>query len=318
MGNTDKKWDLVFKAGTHTSSNGQTRTWTREDLDRLVTNTVEDPSIVIRHPKNQDQAVEFGKIARLRRFGDALQAQYRDVPEVLSVAAEEGLILAKSVSIDPVKMIVRHVGLLGAGQEPAIQGLGPANFSADNAGQPLLTYMINQINFEKEGRVDPKDKKIQELENEIKTLTDKIKALAAGDKAKAAQEELNHARAKLKTEEQAHEDTRQEFEKYKKDQADKALEARVDALAATGRIKPAKKEKTLSYAKAMADTDATMEFSAPDGTKTAVTPRENYLRDLEALDPDKDGLLSEFAKPGGAGGAGDGDPDVFKDINNYA
>ncbi|WP_321495624.1 hypothetical protein [uncultured Desulfobacter sp.] len=311
MGNITKNWDTIFKAGTHTSSNGQIRDWTTGDLDRLVTNTGEDAPIVIRHPKDQAQAVEFGKIARLRRFGTLLQAQYRDVPEILNAAVKEGLRLAKSVSIDPAKMIIRHVGLLGAGQDPAVDGLGPANFTAENGDDSLVTYTINQINFEKEDPMDPKDKEIQELK-------DKVKALETGNEAKALQDSLNHAKSDLETEKTAHEATKQEFETYKKDQADKALSARVDALAETGRILPADKAKTLAFAKAMGDGEATMEFSAPDGTKENITPRENYLRDLEARDPDNAGLLSEFAKPGTAGGTGAVDHDVFKDINSFA
>ncbi|WP_156968146.1 hypothetical protein [Desulfobacter vibrioformis] len=314
MGNTDKNWDLIFKAGTHTSSNGQTRDWTAKDLDALAANTGGNAPIVIRHPQKHAQAFEFGKIASLKRFGDELRAQYRDVPEILSMAVKEGLNLAKSVSIDPVKMVIRHVGLLGAGQEPAVEGLGPVNFEADDGsgeGETLLTYMINQINFEKEGTMDPKDKEIQGLK-------DKVKALEAGNETKALQGKAGQAQADLKKEQDAHEATKQEFEKFKQDQADKALEARVDALAESGRIKPAEKAKVLSFAKAMADADATMEFCAPDGKKETVTPRENYLRDLEALDPDKDGLLNEFAKPDHAGPAHGNDQDVFKDINNYA
>jgi len=56
-------------------------------------------------------------------------AKYADVPEVLKKAVKEGLKLGKSVSIDPVKMTLKHLGLLGAGQNPAVAGLGGVNFS---------------------------------------------------------------------------------------------------------------------------------------------------------------------------------------------
>lgn len=314
MEKTVKPWDSIFKTGTWTSMNGATRNWTRADLEQLVANTGDNAAIVIHHPEDQSKAFEFGKIARLRRMGDFLQAQYRDVPEILSMAVKEGLKLAKSVSIDPKKMTIRHLGLLGAGQPPAVDGLGPASFSVGkvggNEGETLLTYMFSQTNFKKEETVDPKDKKIQELENEIS-------ALKAGEETKKLQGDLDHAKDDLKAEKDAHEKTKQEFADYKAAQAEKGLQARVDALAETGRIKPAEKDKVMAFAKAMADDNASMEFAAPDGKKEAVTPREHYLRDLEAREPDKDGLLSEFARADHAGAAADTGDD-FKDINNFA
>lgn len=303
-------WDTIFRTGTHTSSNGATRSWTEGELDLLVKNTGDDAPIVIRHPRDQAKAVNFGKIARLRRIGGLLQAQYADVPEILSTAVKEGLKLAKSVSIDPAKMIVRHVGLLGAGQDPAVEGLGSANFTVENGDDSLVTYTINQINFEKEDPMDPKDKEIQELK-------DKLKALETGKETDKRQAELDEANLALKTEKDAHEKTRQEYEKYKAGQVEKDLQTRVDALAESGRILPAEKDKVIGFAKAMADDKATMDFTAPDGKKETVTPRENYLRDLEARQPDSSGLLSEFAKRSPAGGGAYPGED-FKDINNFA
>ena len=308
------KWDSIFAAGIQTSSTGKTRNWTEAELDQLVANTGDDSPIVIRHPQDQSKSFNFGKIARLRRAGGILQAQYRDVPEILRIAVKEGLSLAKSVSIDPVKMKIRHVGLLGAGQDPAVEGLGAVSFSADhesgNEGEALLTYLMTQTNFEKEDIVDPKDKKIQELES-------KIKNLEAGKETEKLQGELDAANHALKTEKDAHDATKAEFAQFKQEQKDQDLQDRVDALADSGRILPAEKEKVLSFAKAMATDEATMEFTAPDGKKETVTPRENYLRDLEARDQDSAGLLSEFAKPDNAGPGADTGED-FKDINDYA
>lgn len=312
MSDKGKKWDSVFKVGTWTSMTGTTRNWTPEELDQLVANTDKDVPIVIKHPSDQSKAFNFGKIACFRRDGEFLQAQYQDVPEILSMAVKEGLKLGKSISIDREKMKIRHLGLLGAGQDPAVSGLGPANFSStgDGEGETLLTYMFNQTNFEKEEPVDPKDQKIKELE-------DKIKSLEAGKQTEKLEADLEHAKKELKTEQAAHDKTKQEFAAYKETQAEDALKARVDALAESGRIKAAEKEKVMAYAKAMANDEASMEFSAPDGKKETVTPRENYLRDLEARDPDKDQLLSEFATHGDHGKAPDAGDD-FKGINNFA
>lgn len=301
-------WDTIFSAGTHESGNGQTREWTANDLDKLVKNTGKDSPIVIHHPIDQDKAYHFGKIRELRRLGNLLQARYKDVPEILQKAVDEGLKLAKSVSIDPDKMVVRHVGLLGAGQEPMIKDLGAFNF-ADDQSKSLLTYMFSQPKT-KEGSMDPKDKKIQDLETEIKTLK-------AGKQTDKLQQKLDHAESELAKEKKAHNTTKEEFASFKDEQTKNALTARIDALADSGRIKPAEKDKVLGFAKAMDNADASMEFAAPDGTKEKVTPQEHYLRDLEARPENKDGLLAEFASSNHAGPASE-DGDAFEDINKYA
>lgn len=317
-----KTWDPIFKAGTHTSSTGITREWTETDLDQLVHNTGKDIPIVIHHPADQSKAVNFGKIASLKRVGAELMAQYQDVPEILSMAVKEGLKLGKSVSIDPVNMIIRHVGLLGAGQPPAVDGLGAASFAAgagtDNNGDKVsLTYTFNQDRGTppkqtKEPVMDPKDLKIKELE-------DKLAAMEADKTTETLKADLEHAKADLKAEKEAHDATRTEFSKFTKKQEAAALKARVEALTASGRILPAEAEKVLAFAAALPKDKATMEFSAPDGKKETVTPRELYLRDLEARQPDREGLLNEFAKAGHAGrGSQEDDTPDFKDINSFA
>lgn len=302
-------WDPIFKAGTHTSSDGRTRTWTRDDLDKLVANTGDEAPIVIRHPKDQDKAAKFGKIAALKRFDDVLKAQYGDVSEMLSTAVSEGLKLGKSVSIDPDTMKIRHVGLLGADQPPAVDGLGAASFTAFAAADDSnLTYTFNQT--KEEPGMDPKDKKIEELEKKIKELEAKL----AGNEA---EKKLEHAEKALKDEKDAHKKTKDEFSAYKQTQADEALEGRVNALADSGRIHPNEKDKVLAFAKALPGEEATMTFSAADGKTEQVTPRENYLRDFEARNPDQDGLLSEFANGEGAG-KGRGETLDLSEVNNYA
>ncbi len=306
-------WDTIFTAGTHTDSKGRTRTWTENDLDTLVKNTGEDIPVVIRHPESEDSVTHFGKIARLRRVGNKLMAQYHSVPDALKKAVKEGLSLGKSVSIDRQEMAIRHLGLLGAGQPPAVPGLGPASFNAPT-GKSLATYMFQreQENKPEEESMD-KDKIIQELRDEIKDL--KTKAEYA-KKDEETQKALDEAKQKLAEEQASHQETKAAFSKFKGEQEEAALAARVDALAESGRIRPHEKEKTLAFAKALPAGEKTMEFSAADGTKTAVSVRENYLLDLEARPADKDGLLTEFAKNGSP--AASEDMADFEDINSYA
>ncbi len=102
-------WDTIFTTGTHTDSNGKTRTWTQDDFDALVKNTGENIPVVIRHPETEDSVTHFGKIARLRRVGDELIHNNHSVPDVLKNAVKEGLSQGKSVFIDTGKTL-RHLG----------------------------------------------------------------------------------------------------------------------------------------------------------------------------------------------------------------
>lgn len=66
-------WDTIFTVGTHTDSNGNTRVWTEDDLDRLAANTKPGTPVVIRHPENESDVSNYGEIAVLRRVGGKLQ-----------------------------------------------------------------------------------------------------------------------------------------------------------------------------------------------------------------------------------------------------
>lgn len=303
-------WDPIFSAGTHVSSNGKKKNWTTGELDQFVKNFNDDVPLVIHHPKDQSKATEFGAVAKLRRRKKELQAQYKNIPEALKSAVQEGLQLGKSVAVDLKKMKLNHLGLLGADQPPAVEGLGAATFADQSNADDVTTYVFSKKTVEDNG-MDDKDKKITDLEKEIETL--KANKETGETKAK-----LEKAETDLTAEQKAHQGTKDEFSKFKKDKDDEKLSARVDALAETGRIKPSDKDKTLTFAKNLsADEANNMEFAKADGTKETVTPQEAYLMDLEANEPDADGLLSEFAAGDGAGVKDHGVLDLT-DINKFA
>ncbi len=303
------QWDTIFAAGTHTDSSGQTNTWTRGDLNALVENTPPDVPVVIGHPDNDRDASHFAKIARLRRLGDKLQAKYRDIPKTLKKAVSEGLRLGKSVSIDRRKMALRHLGLLGADQPPAVDGLGPAHFTASD--EELLTYSFGQQKGQEQST--SKDKEVRmEKDKKIAELVEQIAKLKADLETLKAESDKQLAEAK-----EAHEATKEEFAAYKGDLEAKALDARVDALVNSGRIMPHERKKITVFAKALPASGEVVEFEAQDGTREKVSPREMFLRDFESRPADKDGLLSEFARDGEKQGQEE-DSSWTKDVNNYA
>ncbi len=275
----NKKWDTIFSTGTHTDSKGRKRTWTIADLDELAKSS--DVPVVVHHPKESKKAVTFAKTAEIRRMGNRLQARYKDISKGLEAAVKEGLRLAKSVSINPETMRLDHIGMLGYEQHPALDGLGAINFTRDAAH---LTYTEKSKMTDKE--------RIAELEAKIAELKTR-QGIADVEK------KLEHSKSELAAEQDAHKATKIEFEKYKQETEERALSARIDALAESGRILPAEKNKIISFAKAMDDGKASMDFSRADGTSEKVSPREAWLRELEAKEPVHKVLTSEFAQHGG-------------------
>jgi TolA-binding protein len=126
------EWFEIFKAGTHTDSAGQTRTWTEADLDTIVSRY--DPGdheapVVIGHPKDNSPA--WGWIEELKREGNTLYAKAKDlVPEFVEMV-KKGLFKKRSISLYP-DLTLRHVGFLGA-MPPAVKGLADVAFAETQA-----------------------------------------------------------------------------------------------------------------------------------------------------------------------------------------
>lgn len=139
-------WFEVFRTGTHTDSKGREKTWTTEDLDKMVSNFSEAP-VVIGHPKSTDPA--FGWIGEVKRDGEKLLAKCKSVISEFESAVEEGLYPNRSISVDRNTGIIRHVGFLGA-VPPAVSGLEPINFNAEDEDAEVFEFMdaatANRVN----------------------------------------------------------------------------------------------------------------------------------------------------------------------------
>lgn len=134
----------VFQAGKHTDSAGQSRTWSRDDLDQIVANfDGERPApLVIGHPKTDSPA--WGWTSALKRDGAKLLAKFNQVPDAVVDAVRAGRYRNRSVKLsheaDGWKLV--HVGLLGAAP-PAVEGLAAIAFDAEAQG---VTYEFNAMN----------------------------------------------------------------------------------------------------------------------------------------------------------------------------
>lgn len=253
------EWDVVFRVGKHTDSQGRAREWTESDLDRMV--QAYDPSkheapIVIGHPK--DNAPAFGWVKALKRQEGALLAKYGQVSEQFAEAVKEGRYKKRSISIYP-DGTLRHVGWLGA-MPPAIKGLPDFAFS-DEGGEPF-TYEENT----QEGNMT-----VEELQAQ----------LASEQQAKAAAEakvaELSQENSELKT---SVEKTQAEFAEAQKKQKRAEIESKIDAGIQAGKVLPSwKKAGLVDFMMSLGENVVEYEFS--EGKKeTPVAWFESFLGGL--------------------------------------
>ena len=123
----------IFRTGTHTSLNGQTKDFSETDLDTIASSY--DPQqheapIVIGHPETNAPA--YGWIDKLKRVGDRLIAFPKQVSSEFSELVKTGAFKKRSISITP-DLQLNHVGFLGAAA-PAVKGLKDVEFS-ENADE---------------------------------------------------------------------------------------------------------------------------------------------------------------------------------------
>ena len=255
-------WDTIFRAGSHTDSQGRTRTYTEADLDRIVGSY--DPSkheapLTLGHPK--DNAPAYGWVESLRRIGKDLQAKFKQVPEELRQAVTAGNYRYKSISLFA-DGALRHVGILGAAA-PAVQGLGPVQFGD---GQDFIEYRHEEVD-------------VNEVE-QLKKKLDEEKALREAADARAASAESESKRLGA-------EFSAQQQEQQRKDRA-----AKFQDLVKAGKALPADEVKVIEFAKTLGGSGQEICFSAAEGKKDL----EAHFWDFMASRP-QHGLFNEFSAP---------------------
>ncbi len=125
-----EKWQQVFKTGTHTDSSGNTRTWTREDLDKIVSLYAERGGedrapAVIGHPRSDSPA--YGWAMELKRDGDLLFAKIKPTVKEFVGWVNKKMYNKISIALRP-DLSLRHIGFLGAAA-PAVKGLKAPEFA---------------------------------------------------------------------------------------------------------------------------------------------------------------------------------------------
>lgn len=150
----------IFRTGTHTSLNGQTKDFSETDLDTIASSY--DPQqheapIVIGHPETNAPA--YGWIEKIKRIGDRLIAFPKQVSNEFSELVKSGAFKKRSISITP-DLKLNHVGFLGAAA-PAVKGLKDVEFSENEDEQEFASFEIDSsLDLELEPEL------ISELNNE--------------------------------------------------------------------------------------------------------------------------------------------------------
>lgn len=148
----------IFRTGTHTSLNGQTKDFSETDLDTIASSY--DPQqheapIVIGHPETNAPA--YGWIEKIKRVGDRLIAFPKQVSNEFSELVKTGAFKKRSISITP-DLQLNHVGFLGAAA-PAVKGLKDVEF-AENVDE------LEFASFELEEFEDLNNETIEQLDND--------------------------------------------------------------------------------------------------------------------------------------------------------
>ena len=325
-------WIEVFRAGTHTDSAGNTKTWSNEDLDQIVSKYNDqdehEAPLVIGHPKDNSPA--YGWVEKLKRKGDKLLANVKPTVDEFVDWVKKGLYKKISISLYS-DHTLRHIGFLG-GMPPAVKGLEAVQFNSDES--ITYEYMANDTSYYvnaigrlfqnlREWIIDKFDKEtadgvipnyeIDYLQNAEPTPStepsysepnDNSKQNKGGDDMPTVEElqtQLNEKETELQNfrDENTNLKTKvQDLEKQINGQKELALrkeiEAFVEKRVEEGRLTPAQKDAQVELMMTLAGTED-LEFSEGDETKK-ISPLELHKEFLKKLP--KLVEFGEFAKDG--------------------
>jgi hypothetical protein len=142
----------IFRTGTHTSLNGQSKNFSESDLDTIASSynpSEHEAPIVIGHPETNAPA--YGWIEKLKRVGDRLVAFPKQVSNEFSELVKSGAFKKRSISITP-DLKLNHVGFLGAAA-PAVKGLKDVEFAENPDEQNFASFEINSLELDLEPSV---------------------------------------------------------------------------------------------------------------------------------------------------------------------
>jgi hypothetical protein len=246
-------WTAVFKAGTHTDSNGNTRRWSEKDLDTIVSNydaEKHEAPVVLGHPA--ENAPAWGWVEGLKRTGEVLYAKLKLVPEFMELL-KKGLFKKRSISLYP-DLNLRHVGFLGA-MPPAVKGLPDLSFKEGD----FISFDLSDSILDSNG----KRKEVHLLKSFIEKLKKLLREEFGEELPESVREKekgLAEKEAQLKR---------------------KEISAFCEALLKEGRVTPAMMKAGLAnFLEVVSNIEGTYEFAEEGGSEK---PADFIRRFLEAL-----------------------------------
>lgn len=307
----------IFKAGTHTSANGATLSFSESDLQASV--NAYDPAlheapITVGHPK--DNLPAYGWISGLayseERGLDATPHQVDDDFSEMVIKGRFKKISASFYGPDapnnpvPGTFYLRHVAFLGA-QPPAVKGLKALEFNDAEEGvvefsenwdayttagmfRRLREFIIEKFSKEEADQVIP-DYSVGDLESSARRQIDEpnppVFNEPNGDTIMTP-EELAQREADLKKREDSVASRETNFSERETHLAKTEAASRralvvtkVDALVKAGKVLPAERERITEFACGLAD-DYVVEFKEGDETKKSPS-RDLLFEFLEGL-----------------------------------
>ncbi len=298
----------IFRAGTHTADDGTQHTFTRADVDGMV--SVYDPAVheaplCVGHPQDNKPAFGWVKSLAIAPSG-ALAMDTHNIAPAFAEAVDSKAFKKRSASFYPPNhpqnpkqgsWYLRHVAFLGA-QPPAIKGL--ADFTESDSG----TAEDGCINFSEPIFNPPPKEETMEIEELKKKL-----AAAEAEKAKLEADKAAEA-AKAK----ASFDLLAQF----KEAQHKERLAAFTSFCEKSNVKPTEKAAAVAVLAMLADVEAPVSFSEGNATKT-VSPVE-FVKGLIGALPDPVQFGEQMGGSGGNSGGIDGltDKQLDQVIKHYA
>ena len=295
-------WFAIFRAGTHTDSQGRTSTFDAGDLDRIVERYAPgEASCVITHDALYSP-FGYGQIAEIRREGDVLQARC-DAETVEPQFAElvaAGRLANRSVQLVPEESGYRlgHVAFLGA-EPPAVSGLAPIEmhaaartFAAEDAWDRVAEAQTRASLWGAMRRLARRLLPAGEADDLVPEWHENMAREDVGAARADAERENDMSRDAPTTFSAADiEAARRAGADEARAEADRAvrraaarteLSARIERLVDAGRLTPAQSEGLVELGLAL-DDGLTLEFTAASGRTTKTSPREHLFTLLEAM-----------------------------------
>jgi len=280
-------WIPIFRTGTWTDAQGNTRTWTEKDLDEIVKSYDPDwyeAPVVIGHPKQDKPA--YGWVEGLKRVGEFLYAKLKDVVPEFKQLVNKGAFKKRSVALSKAikdgVWYLRHIGFLGA-VPPAVKGLADIKL-AQEVGDSVV-----EISFSEGGSMD-----IEKIKEELAaSIRKEVEARFAEQVKKEKEERERLAKEKIELERKL---KLAEYEKF------------IDTLMSEGKVTPAMKKAGIVEFMLRLDSETEVEF-AEGQKKSPLTFFQDFLSNLPKIVE-----FEEVAKKGKASNEQTGNEAEFKEV----